>query len=74
MAHKENGTTPRAQVTAPEAPAEGADTAAQARRARFGRLPERVRPQDAVPAVRATVHDPDRDAYNPDEWLVRNVV
>lgn len=67
MAHKENETTPQPQGTAP-------DTAAQARQARFGRLPARVRPQDTVPGVLATVHDPDRDAYNPDEWLVRNVV
>ncbi|MFF3564166.1 hypothetical protein ACFYXS_29390 [Streptomyces sp. NPDC002574] len=71
MAHEENETTPQPQATT-AAPAP--DTAAQARRARFGRLPERVRPQDTIPEVRATVHDPDRDAYNPDEWLVRNVV
>ncbi|MFD3454126.1 hypothetical protein ACFWVC_18360 [Streptomyces sp. NPDC058691] len=67
MAHNENETTPQATAAAP-------DVAAQARRARFGRLPERVRPQDTSPGVRATVHDPDRDVYNPDEWLVRNVV
>ena len=41
------------------------------RRARFGALPERVRPQDLVEERPATPRDPARDAYNPDEWMVR---
>lgn len=44
--------------------------AAAARRARFGSLPGRVRPEDTV-EERAAAPDPDRDAYNADEWLVR---
>lgn len=47
------------------------DTAATARRERFGRLPGRVRVQDTVEEKAATVPDPARDTYNPDEWLVR---
>ncbi|MFF4968218.1 hypothetical protein ACWDO6_26625 [Streptomyces sp. NPDC003674] len=47
------------------------DTAATARRARFGALPERVRPEDTVETRPATPRDPARDAYDPDEWLVR---
>ncbi|MFF4545751.1 hypothetical protein [Streptomyces sp. NPDC001435] len=41
------------------------------RRARFGALPERVRPQDTVEERPAAPRDPARDAYNPDEWMVR---
>ncbi|MER5915498.1 hypothetical protein ABT124_34965 [Streptomyces sp. NPDC001982] len=41
------------------------------RRARFGTLPERVRPEDTVETSPATLPDPARDTYNPDEWLVR---
>ncbi|MFF3935641.1 hypothetical protein [Streptomyces phaeofaciens] len=41
------------------------------RRARFGALPERVRPQDLVEERPATPRDPARDAYDPDEWMVR---
>ncbi|MES4890730.1 hypothetical protein [Streptomyces sp. NPDC096012] len=47
------------------------DTAEGARRARFGTLPERVRPEDVVETRPALPRDPARDAYNPDEWLVR---
>ncbi|MGQ4415889.1 hypothetical protein ACN6LA_001115 [Streptomyces sp. SAS_269] len=47
------------------------DTAATARRARFGTLPERVRPEDTVETRPAAPRDPARDAYDPDEWLVR---
>ncbi|MFF0853834.1 hypothetical protein ACWDU8_01560 [Streptomyces sp. NPDC003388] len=47
------------------------DTAATARRARFGALPERVRPEDTVETRPATPRDPARDAFDPDEWLVR---
>ncbi|MEV5387245.1 hypothetical protein [Streptomyces sp. NPDC052721] len=41
------------------------------RRDRFGTLPERIRPQDTVETKPATVPDPARDTYNPDEWLIR---
>ncbi|MFF5189148.1 hypothetical protein ACFY30_36170 [Streptomyces sp. NPDC000345] len=41
------------------------------RRARFGALPERVRPEDTVEERPATPRDPARDAYDPDEWMVR---
>ncbi|MET8768684.1 hypothetical protein [Streptomyces sp. NPDC004658] len=49
------------------------DPAADAarRRDRFGALPERIRPQDTVETKPATVPDPARDTYNPDEWLIR---
>ncbi|MER6860262.1 hypothetical protein [Streptomyces pilosus] len=50
---------------------ETGDAAAAVRQARFGRLPEPVRPQDMVEERPATDPDPARDAYNPDEWLVR---
>ncbi|MEV5879883.1 hypothetical protein AB0L75_37860 [Streptomyces sp. NPDC052101] len=45
--------------------------AAVLRRTRFGSLPERIRPQDTVETSPATKPDPDRDTYNPDEWLIR---
>ncbi|MEV6118332.1 hypothetical protein AB0L59_39155 [Streptomyces sp. NPDC052109] len=45
--------------------------AALLRRTRFGSLPERIRPEDTVETKPATVPDPARDTYNPDEWLVR---
>ncbi|MEU2717091.1 hypothetical protein [Streptomyces sp. NPDC007205] len=38
---------------------------------RFGTLPERIRPEDTIETKPATVPDPARDAYNPDEWLIR---
>lgn len=47
------------------------DTAAAVRRARFGRLPERIRVEDTVEERPATAPDPARDAYREDEWLVR---
>jgi hypothetical protein len=47
------------------------DTGEAARRARFGRLPERIRVEDTVEERPATAPDPARDAYNEDEWLVR---
>ncbi|KQX67808.1 hypothetical protein [Streptomyces sp. Root1310] len=50
---------------------EQAGTAEVRRRARFGALPERVRPQDMVEERPATPRDPDRDAYDPDEFAVR---
>lgn len=48
--------------------------ARQARRVRFGSLPERIRLEDTVQALLATTPDPARDAYNDDEWLIRNVI
>jgi hypothetical protein len=47
------------------------DSAETARRARFGKLPERVRLEDTVEELPATRPDPALDNYNPDEWLVR---
>ncbi|MBV1938864.1 hypothetical protein [Streptomyces sp. BV286] len=49
------------------------DAAEAARRARFGTLPERVRLADTVEEKPATVVDPARNAYDDDEWLVRNI-
>ena len=50
---------------------EGTDAATTARHARFGRLPEPVRLEDMVEERPAAAPDPARDAYDPDEWLVR---
>ncbi|WP_265563450.1 hypothetical protein [Streptomyces hygroscopicus] len=47
------------------------DAAEAGRRARFGRLPERVRLEDTVQVKPATVPDPARDAYDSHDWLVR---
>ncbi|MGW1888154.1 hypothetical protein [Streptomyces sp. NPDC001970] len=47
------------------------DAAAVLRRVRFGKLPERIRLEDTVEEQPATTPDPAKDAYNPDEWLVR---
>ncbi|MFE3634582.1 hypothetical protein [Streptomyces cellostaticus] len=67
QAHEPNGSgEPRAVQRR-----SGPDAAATARRARFGTLPDRVRPEDTVETRPATPRDPARDAYNPDEWLVR---
>ncbi|MEU6606185.1 hypothetical protein ABZ922_14125 [Streptomyces shenzhenensis] len=57
-------TTPQEQT--PDAAAEAA-----LRRSRFGTLPERVHPRDTVETNQATPRDPARDAYHPDDWLVR---
>ncbi|MEU8827498.1 hypothetical protein [Streptomyces sp. NPDC048636] len=48
--------------------------AEERRRARFGALPERVRPEEMVEERPAVAPDPARNAYNDDEWLVRYVV
>lgn len=42
-----------------------------ARRARFGKLPERIRLEDTTEGYATTAPDPARDTYNSDEWLVR---
>ncbi|WP_167450142.1 hypothetical protein [Streptomyces hyaluromycini] len=49
------------------------ETAAEdvVRKERFGTLPERIRPEDMVETTPAVQHDPDRDAYDPDEFAVR---
>ncbi|MEU2434487.1 MULTISPECIES: hypothetical protein [unclassified Streptomyces] len=47
------------------------DAAQVVRRLRFSKLPERIRLEDTVEERPAVAHDPARDAYNPDEWLVR---
>ncbi|MER5520703.1 hypothetical protein [Streptomyces sp. NPDC002763] len=41
------------------------------RHQRFGALPERIRPEEMVETRPAIGHDPDRDAYDPDEFAVR---
>ncbi|WP_405579727.1 hypothetical protein [Streptomyces sp. NBC_01190] len=50
------------------------DPDAAARHARFGALPKRVRLEDTVQELPATVPDPSRDTYRADEWLVRNAL
>ncbi|MGP3943809.1 MULTISPECIES: hypothetical protein [Streptomyces] len=47
------------------------DVTEAARRARFGKLPERIRLEDTVEERAAIAPDPAKDTYNPDEWLVR---
>ncbi|MGW7265965.1 hypothetical protein [Streptomyces sp. NPDC054842] len=42
------------------------DSAAAARHARFGQLPERVRYEDTVEEKAATPHDAARNTYNPE--------
>ncbi|MFG2776703.1 hypothetical protein ACGFY7_02440 [Streptomyces prunicolor] len=51
--------------------ADFADAADAVRRARFGTLPERIRPEQLVEERPATVPDPARDAYSSDDWLTR---
>jgi len=50
---------------------ESPDAAEAARRARFGKLPKRIRPEEMVEERAATVPDPAKNTYNADEWLVR---
>ncbi|MEU3619292.1 hypothetical protein ABZ725_44420 [Streptomyces sp. NPDC006872] len=50
---------------------EQAGAAAAERRARFGALPERVRIEDTVEERPAAPRDPARDAYDPNEFVVR---
>lgn len=47
------------------------ETVEAARQSRFGRLPERIRPEDMVVSQPASVPDPAKDSYNEDEWTVR---
>lgn len=50
---------------------ETGDEAGAGRQRRYGRLPERIRPQDTVETKPATLPDPARDTYHADEWLIR---
>ena len=46
------------------------DSAAAARHARFGKLPERIRYEDMVEEKAATSKDPARYAHNPEgSWM-----
>ncbi|MDW4906280.1 hypothetical protein RB628_13255 [Streptomyces sp. ADMS] len=58
----------KSEATRTEAAPESAEAA---RHARFGQLPERIRPEDMVAAQPASVPDPAKDSYNEDEWTVR---
>ncbi|MEY9968897.1 hypothetical protein ABIA33_006984 [Streptacidiphilus sp. MAP12-16] len=49
------------------------DLAVAAGRARFRKLPERIRPEDTFISTPIAVPRPARDAYDSDVWLVRNV-
>ncbi|WP_317446534.1 hypothetical protein [Streptomyces collinus] len=64
-----HGTQPR--QTPPEDPEAASSSPAVSSPGRFSRLPERIRPEDTVETKPATVPDPARDTYNPDEWLIR---
>ncbi|MGW5277574.1 hypothetical protein ACWEQP_34650 [Streptomyces sp. NPDC004044] len=47
------------------------DHAETVRRARFGKLPKRICPEEMVEERAATVADPAKNTYSYDEWLVR---
>ncbi|MFD3457960.1 hypothetical protein ACFWVC_38040 [Streptomyces sp. NPDC058691] len=46
-----------------------ADAAAAARRARFGALPERVRPEDTTEVIPLIARYPSQDHYDHEKWL-----
>lgn len=46
-----------------------ADGGAPARRARFGALPERVRPEDTTEVVPVVARYPSQDLYDHEKWL-----
>ncbi len=48
------------------------DAEAVARHARFGALPDPVRIEDTVESHPTTPLDPARDAFDSDDWLLRN--
>ncbi|MYS21940.1 hypothetical protein GA0115240_136913 [Streptomyces sp. DvalAA-14] len=50
------------------------DVAEAARHARFGVLPKRIRLEDTVEELPATVPDPAKNTYSDDDWLIHNVV
>ncbi|WP_327365772.1 hypothetical protein [Streptomyces sp. NBC_01217] len=51
--------------------AKSEDPAQEVRHQRFGTLPERIRLEDMTEERPAVSHDPMREAYDADEWLVR---
>ncbi|MFE7323439.1 hypothetical protein ACFU8W_00380 [Streptomyces sp. NPDC057565] len=53
--------------SAPESP-EAAETA---RRAQFGKLPERIPLEETVEERAATAPDSAKETYNAEDWLVR---
>ncbi|MFJ3233965.1 hypothetical protein [Streptomyces sp. NPDC086787] len=55
----------RVSDTAPVTTPVTADSAALARHARFGALPERIRPEDMVADKPALPRDPTGDSYDP---------
>ncbi|MFC9930346.1 hypothetical protein [Streptomyces sp. NPDC127190] len=59
------------QRTESRGAAQDSTDAAEHRRSRFGTLPERIRPEDTVETRPATLPDPARNTYHPDEWLIR---
>ncbi|MDX3098203.1 hypothetical protein PV703_26245 [Streptomyces sp. ME01-24h] len=46
-----------------------ADNGAGARQARFGALPERVRPEDTTEVVPVVARYPSQDLYDHEKWL-----
>ncbi|MFJ4844772.1 hypothetical protein [Streptomyces sp. NPDC088733] len=58
---------PRVTVVAAAVPAADADAAA--RRARFGALPKRIRPQDTTEVVPLVDRYPSQDHYDHEKWL-----
>ncbi|MDX3235004.1 hypothetical protein PV392_04765 [Streptomyces sp. ME03-5709C] len=46
-----------------------ADNGAAARQARFGALPERVRPEDTTEVVPLVARYPSQDLYDHEKWL-----
>ncbi|MEU6341117.1 hypothetical protein ABZ883_09215 [Streptomyces sp. NPDC046977] len=64
-------TTPTAAppVTVVAAAVPAADADAAARRARFGALPERIRPQDTTEVVPLVDRYPSQDHYDHEKWL-----
>lgn len=49
--------------------AKAADTGAVTRQARFGALPERVRPEDTTEVVPIVERYPSQDHYDHEKWL-----
>ncbi|MEU1506257.1 hypothetical protein [Kitasatospora sp. NPDC005748] len=51
----------------------GTDDAAEAGRARFRTLPERIRPEQTSTSLPASPAGPARGSFSQDDWLARNV-
>jgi hypothetical protein len=68
---REHRQTPQEPAGTAAAVGTADSSGATERRLRFGTLPERIRPQDTVETRPATLPDPARDRYDPDEWMVR---